>query len=182
MYLIQPLHGAYELNPVALAAQGSVLIPDGLDLDAWIVPPPKEPAPELDAEAKARKVKKGKGKEVNGTKAKTGKKKHKDEINEGNGVVLTPPEDDMETPEQALERAQVCTHPKNDGPALTYYNSGKPSGESDCVKIHITLLTTDLQPRCGSTKTLIRYRWYDSKECLHSPQVRDLWFYPNSYH
>ncbi|KAJ7109859.1 Ap3d1 protein [Mycena epipterygia] len=106
MYLIQPLHGAYELNPVALAAQASVPIPDSLDLDAWIVPPPEESAPELDAEAKARKVKKGKGKEVNGTKTKTGKKKHKDDVNEGNGVVLTPPEDDMETPEQALERAQ----------------------------------------------------------------------------
>ncbi|KAJ7897229.1 Adaptor protein complex AP-3 delta subunit [Mycena olivaceomarginata] len=63
LYLIQPLHEVYELNPVALAAQASVPIPDGLDLDAWI----------------------GKGKEVNGAKAKNGKKKHKEEGN-GNGV------------------------------------------------------------------------------------------------
>ncbi|KAJ6502639.1 adaptin N terminal region-domain-containing protein [Mycena vulgaris] len=105
LYLLQPLHGAYELNPVALAAQASVLIPDGLDLDAWIVSPPQEPVLEADLEAKARKIKKGKGKEVNGTKSK-GKKKHKDEANGGNGVVLTPLEDDGETPEQALERVQ----------------------------------------------------------------------------
>ncbi|KAJ6575471.1 adaptin N terminal region-domain-containing protein [Mycena capillaripes] len=102
LYLLQPLHGAYELNPVALAAQASVPIPDGLDLDAWIVTPPAEPVPEVDADAKARKAKKGKDKEVNG-KAKNGKKKHKEE---GNGVVLTPPEDDMETLEQAREREQ----------------------------------------------------------------------------
>ncbi|KAJ7170232.1 Ap3d1 protein [Mycena filopes] len=87
LYLLEPLHGAYELNPVALAAQASVPIPEGLDLDAWI----------------ARKAKKGKAKEVNGTKVKSGKKKHKEE---GNGVALTPPEDDIETPERALEREQ----------------------------------------------------------------------------
>ncbi|KAJ6469611.1 Adaptor protein complex AP-3 delta subunit [Mycena vitilis] len=103
LYLLQPLHGVYELNPVALAAQVSVPIPDGLDLDAWIVPPPPEPVQEVDAEAKARKIKKGKGKEVNGSKAKGGKKKQKEE---GNGVVLTPLEDDTETAEQALEREQ----------------------------------------------------------------------------
>ncbi|KAJ7459062.1 adaptin N terminal region-domain-containing protein [Mycena galericulata] len=106
LYLIQPLYGSYELNPVALAAQASVPIPEGLDLDAWIVAPPPEPVAEADAEAKARKVKKGKGKEVNGTKAKMGKKKHKEEINGGDGVTLTPPEDDVETPEKALEREQ----------------------------------------------------------------------------
>ncbi|KAJ7492282.1 adaptin N terminal region-domain-containing protein [Mycena latifolia] len=106
LYLLQPLHGAYELNPVALAAQASVPIPDGLDLDAWIVPPPQEVVPEADSEAKARKVKKGKGKEVNGTKSKSGKKKHKDEANGRNGVILTPLEDDAETPEQAQERVQ----------------------------------------------------------------------------
>jgi AP-3 complex subunit delta-1 len=96
------LYGAYELNPVALAAQASVPIPDGLDLDAWIVP--QELVPEVDPDAKARKVKKGKGKEANGGKAKNGKKRHKEE---GNGVILTPPED-TETPEQAIEREQVC--------------------------------------------------------------------------
>ncbi|KAJ7040260.1 armadillo-type protein [Mycena alexandri] len=101
----EPLHGAYELNPVALAAQASVPIPDGLDLDAWIVAPPPDLLAEADAEARARKVKKGKGKEVNGSKVKSGKKKHKEEGN-GNAVVLTPPGDDVETPDQALEREQ----------------------------------------------------------------------------
>ncbi|KAJ7657986.1 Ap3d1 protein [Mycena rosella] len=104
LYLLQPLHEAYELNPVALAAQASVPIPDGLDLDAWIVAPPQEPVLEVDAEAKARKVKKGKGKEVNGTKSKSGKKKHKEEVNGGNGVLLTPLEDDTETPEERMQR------------------------------------------------------------------------------
>ncbi|KAJ7754976.1 adaptin N terminal region-domain-containing protein [Mycena maculata] len=104
LYLIQPLHGTYELNPVALAAQASVPIPDGLDLDAWIVAPPPEPVAGDDAEAKVRKVKKGKGKEVNGSKAKSGKKKHKEEANGGDAVVLMAPEGDTETPEQREQR------------------------------------------------------------------------------
>ncbi|KAK7063926.1 AP-3 complex subunit delta [Favolaschia claudopus] len=105
LYLLQPLHEAYELNPVALTAQASVPIPDGLDLDAWIVPPPQEPvvAIEPDYEAKVRKIKKGKAKEVNGNKVKNGKKKHKEE---GNGVVLITREPDDEI-ENAEERERV---------------------------------------------------------------------------
>ncbi|KAF8215817.1 adaptin N terminal region-domain-containing protein [Mycena galopus ATCC 62051] len=76
LYLLQPLHEAYELNPVALAAQASVPIPYGLDLDA------------------CSEIKKGKGKEVNGGKAKNGKKKHKEEEN---GVVLVPVDHEEET-------------------------------------------------------------------------------------
>ncbi|KAJ7610855.1 adaptin N terminal region-domain-containing protein [Roridomyces roridus] len=107
LYLIQPLHDVYELNPVALAAQASVAIPDGLDLDAWIVPPPPEAVVE-DPEAKAaRKAKKGKGKgksEVNGGKAKA-KNRHKEEVN-GDADELASPEGHVETPEEALEREQ----------------------------------------------------------------------------
>ncbi|KAJ7103194.1 adaptin N terminal region-domain-containing protein [Mycena belliarum] len=95
LYLLQPLHGTYELNPVALSAQASVPIPDGLDLDSWFVPPPREPDPEADPETRARKARKGKGKEVNGTKSKT---------NGSNGVVLKPLEDDAETSEERLQR------------------------------------------------------------------------------
>ncbi|KAJ7292982.1 adaptin N terminal region-domain-containing protein [Mycena rebaudengoi] len=107
LYLLQPLYAAYELNPVALAAQTSVPIPDGLDLDTWIVPPPKTPVHEADEAAKSRKSKKGKGKEVNGVKTKTGKRKHKVDLNGENGVSLTPPdEEEVETPDQVREREQ----------------------------------------------------------------------------
>ena len=41
LFLIQPLSSSYELNTVAVNAQASVPIPDGLDLNAWIVPPPR---------------------------------------------------------------------------------------------------------------------------------------------
>jgi len=43
LYLIRPLVSSYELGPVAAAAQASVPLPDGLDLDAWIVPAMQEP-------------------------------------------------------------------------------------------------------------------------------------------
>jgi AP-3 complex subunit delta-1 len=58
------------LNPVALAAQENVPIPDGLDLDKWIVPPPKDviptPATEIEERGRRPKKKKGKQKEANG--------------------------------------------------------------------------------------------------------------------
>ncbi|KAI0271465.1 Ap3d1 protein [Gloeopeniophorella convolvens] len=77
LLLVNPLFSTYELNPVNTAAQGSVPVPDSLDLDAWIVPPPRElSAPEKasdDAQSgepstSKKKVKskakgKGKGKE-----------------------------------------------------------------------------------------------------------------------
>ena len=60
---------AYPLNPVASAAQANVPIPEGLDLDKWIVPPPKgavsTPATE-EGRGRKPKKKKGKQKEVNG--------------------------------------------------------------------------------------------------------------------
>ncbi|KAJ7269381.1 adaptin N terminal region-domain-containing protein [Mycena haematopus] len=125
LYLLQPLHGAYELNPVALAAQASVPIPDGLDLDAWFIPPPPEPAPQVDPDSKVRKVKKGKGKEVNGSKAKNGKKKHKEE--EGNGVVLVPldHEDEVETLEERQRRLAERRERLRDDPY--YIIDDKPS-------------------------------------------------------
>ena len=107
LYLIQPLFSTYELNPVAFTAQSSVPIPDGLDLDAWIsVPPPQEavPAAEEFGERKVKKGKKGKGKEVNDSKPKSAKKRHKEE---GNGDFLTPAEPEIETPEEQAERARV---------------------------------------------------------------------------
>jgi AP-3 complex subunit delta len=42
MLLINPLFSNYQLNSVNIAAQDSIPVPEFLDLDAWIVPPPKE--------------------------------------------------------------------------------------------------------------------------------------------
>jgi len=42
LLLINPLSSAYELNSVNIAAQDSIPVPESLDLDAWIVPPPRE--------------------------------------------------------------------------------------------------------------------------------------------
>lgn len=60
---------AYPLNPVASAAQANVPIPEGLDLDKWIVPPPRNAIPTPgagDEERGRRPKKKGKQKEANG--------------------------------------------------------------------------------------------------------------------
>ncbi|KAI5998114.1 adaptin N terminal region-domain-containing protein [Pisolithus albus] len=86
LYLIHPLFSAYELNPVASAAQASVAVPEGLDLDAWIVPSMQAPVheeneSEVVVEKKVKKKsKKGKEKESsNGTRSKGTKKKKEDE-------------------------------------------------------------------------------------------------------
>jgi AP-3 complex subunit delta-1 len=42
LLLINPLFSAYELNSVNIAAQDSIPVPESLELDAWIVPPPRE--------------------------------------------------------------------------------------------------------------------------------------------
>ncbi|KAF7302704.1 AP-3 complex subunit delta [Mycena chlorophos] len=107
LYLIEPLHNAYELNPVALVAQASVPVPDGLDLDVWFVAPPPEPV--VAPEPKMRKSSsKGKGKEVNGGtgKASKSKKKAKESVTNGDVVVLTPMVDEVETPEEDAEERE----------------------------------------------------------------------------
>lgn len=106
LYLVRPLFSAYDLNPVALGAQASVPIPEGLDLDAWIVPPPRENVEEEALEAdedaanvKVKKIKKGKGKAVNGGKSK--KKKRYDLIEDE--LTPAPPE----TEEESMEHEKV---------------------------------------------------------------------------
>ncbi|KAI0005534.1 adaptin N terminal region-domain-containing protein [Russula compacta] len=42
LLLINPLFSVYELNSVNIAAQDSIPVPESLDLDTWIVPPPRE--------------------------------------------------------------------------------------------------------------------------------------------
>ncbi|KAF9011132.1 Ap3d1 protein [Cyathus striatus] len=104
LYLIQPLFSLYELNPVAPSAQERVPVPEGLDLDAWIVPPPPDPVPEPETNAgekKVKKSKKGKGKEVNGSKIKPKKKKL---IEVESGEILAPSQEYIESPEEIEAR------------------------------------------------------------------------------
>ena len=112
LFLIQPLSSTYELNTVATNAQASVPIPEGLDLEAWIVPPPKETLRQVHesdevgdiVETKVKKLKKGKGKETGGTtKSKAKKKKDGD----GGRDALSPAEEAELTEAERAEQARV---------------------------------------------------------------------------
>lgn len=109
LYLIRPLVSSYELGPVAPAAQASVPIPDGLDLDAWIVPGMQEPLVDeesYEVEKKVKRSKKGKEKETpNRTKAKGSKKKRK----EDSTVEEPVPQEPEETAEERAERERVSS-------------------------------------------------------------------------
>ncbi|KAF8167541.1 adaptin N terminal region-domain-containing protein [Crassisporium funariophilum] len=106
LYLIQPLFNPYELNPAAANAQASVAIPEGLDLEAWFVQPPKDVlahshSDEVDvAGEKKKKSKKGKDKDLGATASGKKKKVHKD----SERVVLTPMDSDVENPEERAQR------------------------------------------------------------------------------
>ncbi|KAJ3713758.1 adaptin N terminal region-domain-containing protein [Lentinula guzmanii] len=105
LFLIQPLFSPYELNPVAQHAQESVPIPEDLDLDAWIVPPPPDPSIE-NGEKKAKKKTK-KGKDGVSSSDKKGKKRQKEENGDGYGYnenELLTQESEVETEEQRMER------------------------------------------------------------------------------
>lgn len=107
LYLIRPLVSPYELAPVAPAAQASVPVPEGLDLDVWIVPAMQEPLVGDESqlvEKKVKKSKKGKEKEtLNRTRAKGGKKKRK----EDSTVEELVPQEPEETAEERAERERV---------------------------------------------------------------------------
>lgn len=81
-------------------------MPAGLDLDAWIVPPPQEPVAPTEEVKEKKKSKKGK-EIANGKKSKASKKKLKQVELLQDGDVLTPVDPDIETPEER-ERASVC--------------------------------------------------------------------------
>ncbi|KAK2461539.1 hypothetical protein APHAL10511_006002 [Amanita phalloides] len=102
LYLIQPLTTAYPLNPVANAAQASVPVPEGLDFDSWIVPPPPEPAVNVSTDPVDRKKKSKKGKSKVISEKKNGKERQKDEDNEL--IVLSPAEPEIETAEERERR------------------------------------------------------------------------------
>jgi len=107
LYLIWPLVSSYELGPVAAAAQTSVPLPDGLDLDAWIVPAMQEPLLDDESqitEKRTKKSKKGKEKETpNRSRTKEGKKKRKEDLLVDELV----PQEQEETAEERAERERV---------------------------------------------------------------------------
>ncbi|KAF9566934.1 Ap3d1 protein [Agrocybe pediades] len=107
LYLIQPLFSSYELNPVAVQAQESVAIPEGLNLDEWIVPPPREAVvqqlPDEDdyaTEKKKKKTKKGKGKDT----LTSSSKKKKTATNEEQDVLVPVEREEEESPEDRALR------------------------------------------------------------------------------
>jgi AP-3 complex subunit delta-1 len=105
LYLIQPLSSSYQLNPVAKVAQASVPVPEGLDLDAWIVHPPEDLVQDVaELTDRKKKSKNGKGKGTSGEK-KNSKKKRKDD--DGELIALASPEVEVETAEERAERERV---------------------------------------------------------------------------
>jgi AP-3 complex subunit delta-1 len=83
MYLLQPLRLSFELNYVAPHAQSAVPVPEGLNLDSWIVPPPKiKHFHEEEQPKKTKKKTKGKEKEKERDPTKKRKSKKAEEINE----------------------------------------------------------------------------------------------------
>lgn len=112
LYLIRPLVSSYELGPVAPAAQASVPVPEGLDLDTWIVPAMQGPLVDDESheiEKKVKKSKKGKEKETP-SRTKGSKKKRK----EDSTVEELVPQEPEETAEELAERERVSI----DGSAL----------------------------------------------------------------
>jgi len=157
LYLIHPLFSGYELNPVGINAQASVAVPEGLDLDSWIVPPPLEAVPynvddEKGGSGKKVRSKKGKGKDA--VPATTNKKNKGKE----NGYHTTPiPVDSEETPEERVRREKVWIlffiHKLFN---FVFRRSGRQNGWPSFVMIHIILSTIG---RKGSKKTLTQFPW-----------------------
>lgn len=109
----------YPLNPVASTAQANIPIPEGLDLDKWIVPPPKSILPTTVSQEEERgrrpKKKKGKQKEANGkVKQKTTNKLLQEDA-------LTPA---PETEEEKAERERVSS---------LYSAPASPASRADAV-------------------------------------------------
>ncbi|OBZ78815.1 AP-3 complex subunit delta-1 [Grifola frondosa] len=116
LYLIRPLFGSYELNPVAPSAQASVPLPEGLDLSAWIVPPPDvshviEEGEEEPADGKHKKSRKGKGKESGKSK---GKKRMERTEDERTTLLSGALETEEEKAEKELRRAERLERMRDD--------------------------------------------------------------------
>lgn len=102
LYLIQPLFTPYELNPVAITAQASVVLPEGLNLDTWFVEPPPQVISQADDAdlGKTKKAKKGKAKDLSFNPKLSGQRTSKN----GDGALIDTVESDVETPEEIARR------------------------------------------------------------------------------
>lgn len=109
LYILQPLFATYALNPVATEAQASIAAPDGLDIDAWIIPKAK-PMPivirgEFEGDEKKRKKKSKKGKERDeGGSGKARKKSSKKKEKVGEEEAEMTLEEQKEAEARALVR------------------------------------------------------------------------------
>ncbi|EJU02826.1 Adaptor protein complex AP-3 delta subunit [Dacryopinax primogenitus] len=97
LFLVRPLFSAFELNAVAPQAQASVLIPEGLRLNEWIVPPEKEDHDTWDGEVEEAVTE-------HMMTTKTVKKR------KGKKKVASADVRKAETEEERLEREQVSSH------------------------------------------------------------------------
>ncbi|KXN90087.1 AP-3 complex subunit delta-1 [Leucoagaricus sp. SymC.cos] len=161
LYLIQPLFSAYELNPVAPHAQGSVPIPDGLDLDAWIVPSPQESAALVEEAApeKRKKSKKGKEKETDGRKSKApSKKKTRDVELLQDGDILTPVDADVETPEERERRKAERREQLKDDPYYIIDDSPRKPTEEEIDAVPVVRLENmpSIVPDASSQRPFLR--------------------------
>ncbi|KAF7792545.1 hypothetical protein EIP86_003586 [Pleurotus ostreatoroseus] len=155
LYLVQPLFNAYELNPVASFAQDSVPVPEGLDLNAWIVPPPKEEAiviedEELTGEVKHKKVKKGKGKD---TGAKSKGKKRKENAGSTPDTLAEPVETAEEKAERERRKAERLERLRDDPYYLMDDRSAHSKVPQDDVDSIPVVRLDDLPPLPSSAET-----------------------------
>jgi len=153
LYLIRPLSTSYELRPVAPQAQASVPVPEGLDLQAWIVPPPKEEVEiheegDEHSERKVKKSKKGKTKALGGSKARTKKTTTTRTDEDGsNGDILVPTvqETEAEKAERERVKAERMERMKDDPYYLTDARQGNSTNQDDVDSIPVVHLD-DLPP------------------------------------
>ncbi|GBE77252.1 AP-3 complex subunit delta [Sparassis crispa] len=154
LFLIRPLFDTYELNAVAPNAQASVPVPEGLDLDAWIIPPPKQVLNDIDeadgqiTEPRHKKSRKGKGKDTGSSKVRGKKKAEQAE----NGTIAKPEVETAESRAERERRKQERLERMRDDP---YYliddrpSSTKPTVE-DVDSIPVVRLD-DMPPLPGSS-------------------------------
>ncbi|KAI0348238.1 Ap3d1 protein [Trametopsis cervina] len=171
LYLVGPLFSTYDLNPVAVSAQASVAIPEGLDLDAWIVPPPRDELEDEVNEAegssdviKVKKGKKGKGKASGSGKTKKGR-----QIDDET-VQAPPAETEEERAEREKRKAERLERQRDDPYYLT---DERPSGRGilpDDVD-SIPVVRLDDLPPLSQTSANSRLPSLKSTSRARSPQA-----------
>ncbi|KAK0209103.1 adaptin N terminal region-domain-containing protein [Desarmillaria ectypa] len=133
LYLIQPLFSVYQLNPVGAAAQESVPVPEGLDLDAWIVPPPPKTSDELNS--KVKKSKKGKEKETNGAKSSKKKRKGDDRLLYEDVLTPTIVEETVEERAERERRKAERLKQLKDDPYYIIEDQPTPPNDVDSIPV-----------------------------------------------